>query len=209
MNVPSVGGGVVVVVVVDVVVGGVVVVVDVVVVVGGVVVVVVVVDVVVVVGGAVVVVVVGAVVVVVVVVVGAVVGGGVVVGGVGVHSSSDTCTDVAPSVTVAWQLLDWKLVASTRKRPSSSARLLADDCAEVTHTTAFGTASSPSTLRPSSGSSSARSTNIAASAFGGRASSDIDTPANATPTAISTGPCPNRLAHRSPSHDARTASPYR
>ena len=115
---------------------------------------------------------------------GAVVGGGVVVGGVGVHSSSDTCTDVDPSVTVAWQLLDWKLVASTRKRPSSSAGLLADDSAEVTHTRAWGTASSPSTLRPSSGSSSARSTNIAASAFGGRASTDVDTLANATPTVI-------------------------
>ena len=119
-----------------------------------------------------------------VVVGGVVVGGGVVGGAVGVHSSSDACADVAPSVTVTWQLLDWKLGASNRNLPSSSARLLADDSAEVTHTMASGTASSPSTLsRPSS--SSARSTLIESSAFTGTTSSDADMPASATPTVIS------------------------
>jgi hypothetical protein len=161
--------------------------------------------VVVVVGGTVVEVVVGGVVVVVVVDVvgGAVVGGGVVGGAVGMHSSSDTCADVAPSVTVTWQLLDWKSAANSRNLPSSSAGLLADDSAEVTHTIASGTAPSPSTRRrPSS------------SAFTGTTNSDADTPASATPTLISVlvsqQACPSLLLLRriggapppmSPTHD--------
>ncbi len=76
---------------------------------------------------------------VVVVVVVGVVGGGAV----GVHSSSAACTDVGPSVTVTRQLLDRKLEARTRNLPLLSARLLADDSAEVTRTVAFGTAPRP------------------------------------------------------------------
>jgi hypothetical protein len=179
--------------------------------------------VVVVVGGAAVVVVGGAVVVVdddvvvlgtVVVVVGggAIVGGGVDGGAVGVHSSSDTCTEVAPSVTVTWQLRDWKLGANSRNLPSSSARVPADDSVEVTDTMASGIAPSPSTLsRPSS--SSARSTLIEPSAFTGTTSSPAHTPASATPTVISrarlgTGwliappPTTHRGVPRSPIHYA-------
>ena len=196
-----VGGSVVVVVVdvVDVVV--VVVVVEVVVVVGGGCVVVVVVVEVVVVGGWVVVDVVGAAVVVVV----DVVGGGVVGGAVvGVHSSSDTCTVVTPSVTVTWQLLDRKLGASTRKSPSSSAALLADDSAEVTDTMAFGTASSPSTLsRPSS--SSARSTKSGSSALTGTTNSETVMPASAT--AINPARLATRLLMVSPPATHRGHSP--
>ena len=118
---------------------------------------------------------------------GAVVGGGVVGGAVGVHSSSETCADVAPSVTVTWQVLDWKLGDNNRNLPSSSALPLADDSAEVTHTTASGTAPSPSTLRRPS-SSSARSMMIESSAFTATTSSDADMPASATPTVISRAP---------------------
>ena len=149
--------------------------------------------VVVVVGGSVVVVVVGGSVVVVSVVVvvevvgGAVVGGGVVGGTDGVHSSSDTCADVVPSVTVTWQVLDRKLGANSRNLPSSSAWVLADDSAEVTHTMASRTALSPSTLRRPS-SSSARSTLIESSAFTGTTSIDADTAAIAAPTVISRTP---------------------
>jgi hypothetical protein len=170
--------------------------------------------VVVVVGGSVVVVVGGSVVVVEVVLAVVVVGGSVVVvvvvvggGAVGVHSSSDTCADVAPSVTVTWQLFDWKLGANSLNLPSSSAGLLADDSAEVTHTMASGTAPSPSTLRRPS-SSSARSTMIESSVHrhheqrcrhARQRNSDRDQP------------CSGRdgLPHRSSSHDAPRVLPLR